>query len=225
MRRSRAASFAAGMAGLRAGGVSGGLLGSGGSGVFPGQGSGQWLATASSMGSSVGPQLESYGSVASSLASFTSGVAAAGAGGGGDGVGVASQSALQATGAGTAGSGRSSPTVLLTSPPARVPSWTAGGFGSPNLASAGGPGDAALFVGVAGPPDRSGSPSAGGPLGSPLRPGSRGNSFTTGSTTPRGGLRGTSSRLGLSVQIGRQTVMSPVTSSRVYLQMEHEYTV
>lgn len=216
VRRSRAASFAAGHT-ARGGG---GLLGSGGSGIVPGQGSGQWLATASSVGSSVGP-LESYRSVASSLASFTSAMPAAAAGGG-SGVGGASQSALQAAAA--AGSGRSSPTALLSSSLVRVPSWTAGGFGSPNLASAG-PGGDALFVGVGGP-DRSGSPSASGPpLGSPLRPGSRGNSFTAGSTTPRGGLRGTSSRLGLSVQIGGQQVMSPVASPRVYMQMEHEYTV
>lgn len=224
VRRSRVASFAAGHT-ARGGGI-GGLLGSGGSGIpglgGAGHGSGQWLATASSVGSTVGP-LESCNSVASSLASFTSAMAAAAAGGG-SGVGGASQSALQAAAAAaaTAGSGRSSPTALLSSSPARVPSWTAGGFGSPNPASEG-PGDA-LFVGGAGP-DRSGSPSAAGPLGSPLRPGSRGNSFTAGSTTPRGGLRGTSSRLGLSVQIGGQQVMSPVASPRVYLQMDHEYTV
>lgn len=173
VRRSRAASFA-----LAARGP-GGLVSAGsGAGLCGGLGSGQWsLAPASSAGSSA---LESYGSVASSLASFTS--------------------AGQATAAPPV-SGRSSPLPPMNlaalpegggggfSLPARVPSRTAGSLGAAV---------AAEFTAQSGPQ------AVGSMGGSPLRPGSRGNSFTAGSSTPRGqgGLRGGSSRLGLSVQLG-----------------------
>lgn len=195
VRRSRAASFAA--AGVRVGGGGGGLLLGGG-------GSEQWacpvgLVTASSAGSSA---LESYGSVASSLASFTSaGVAAASAGS----PSSSATALLQAQAAAAGYSSRSSslPTVSVCiqpngsfSLPFRVPSRTAGTLGG-FLGAEG----AGLGVTVVG----------GG--GSPLRPGSRGNSFTAGSTTPtKGGLRGTSSRLGLAVGIPQQfgAITSPL---------------
>jgi hypothetical protein len=77
VRRSRAASFAAATRGSIF------SMGNGIPGLSGAQGSGQWLVTASSAGSSA---LESYGSVASSLASFTSGTAAAAGGGVGGGV-------------------------------------------------------------------------------------------------------------------------------------------
>jgi len=182
VRRSRAASFAA----LNRGGLI--AMGSGIPALSGAAGSGNWLATASSAGSSA---LESYSSVASSLASFTSaGLAAAASG---------SPSANQAAAfAAAAAASRSSPlpAVLCASPqamgsftlPARTPSRTAGGI----TVAAGQEPAAGIGLGL----------TAGGSVGgSPLRPGSRGNSFTTGSTTPRqGGLRGTSSRLGLMVQ-------------------------
>jgi hypothetical protein len=76
--------------------------------------------------------------------------------------------------------------------PARSPSRTAGNMGA---AAAG---DAVLLASAGGFGGIVGIGSAG---GSPLRPGSRGNSFTAGSGTPRGRLWGTSSRLGLSVQV------------------------
>jgi hypothetical protein len=173
VRRSRAASFALA---TRGGLVS---MGSGVPGLSGAQGSGQWLGPASSIGSS----LESYGSVASSLANFTAAV-------------------TQATGQPV--SGRSSPLPAAVNPsssqhaaqpsiggfslPARVPSKTAGSLGAAV---------AAEFAASAGPVVGSGG-------GSPLRPGSRGTSFTAGSTTPRGqgGLRGTISRLGLAVPPG-----------------------
>lgn len=196
VRRSRAASFALA--------TRGGLV-SMGSGV-PGlsaagaQGSGQWLGPASSIGSG----LESYGSVASSLSSFTAAV-------------------NQATGQPV--SGRSSPLPAAVNPsssqhaaqpsiggfslPVRVPSKTAGSLSAAL---------AAEFAASAGPVVGSGG-------GSPLRPGSRGTSFTAGSTTPRGqgGLRGTISRLGLTVPPGGGQYMvqqgpgngSPLASPRM----------
>ena len=193
VRRSRAASFALA---TRGGLVS---MGSGVPGLSGAQGSGQWLGPASSIGSS----LESYGSVASSLASFTA-------------------AANQATGQQV--SGRSSPLPAAVNPsssqhaaqpsiggfslPVRVPSKTAGSLSAAL---------AAEFAASAGPVVGSGG-------GSPLRPGSRGTSFTAGSTTPRGqgGLRGTISRLGLTVPPGGGQYMvqgqgngSPLASPRV----------
>lgn len=209
VRRSRAASFAA----AARGGLVG--MGSGIPGLSGTQGSGQWLDTASSAGSSV---LESYGSVASSLASFTSsGAAAAG-----------SQFPIYA--AAPASVTRSSPLpniMVSTSPsgvfslPPRSPSRTAmQNMFTPNPGAGGLTADA-VSLGLAGGyaqsvVERGGSPvfgSTGSAGGSPLRPGSRGNSFTAGSSTPRGGLKGTSSRLGLSVQIGGQTVLGPGSGS------------
>jgi hypothetical protein len=182
VRRSHAASFA-----LANGGAGLMLMGSGipGFGNTPG-GSGQWLAPADSAGSSV---LESYGSIASSLASFTSATAG------------------QASAVAAATASRSSPlpAVLQRAPsgssfslPVRIPSRIAGSVG----AAAAAPDGAAGGVLGGSPVDAA----AGSML---LRPASRGNSFTAGpagSTTPRGqgGLRGTSSRLGLAVQPSQQ---------------------
>lgn len=200
VRRSRAASFAAA---TRAG-----MLAAAGSGVIPGGGSGQWggLATASSAGSSA---LESYGSLASchsSLASFTSGHAAAVASGGAASGSVAlpvanRSSPLPSIPVSTQNSG----SFIL---PPRIPSRTAGGFGATAAAVAAEMSALAAGGGV------------GSNGGSPLRPGSRGNSFTAGSTTPRGqqqGLRGTSSRLGLCLQTaqGGGAGCSPLPSPRV----------
>jgi hypothetical protein len=171
LRRSRTASFAA---------ATRGALVSAGSGIpalGSAHGSGQWLATASSGGSSM---LESYGSVASSLVSYVSAASLAPMAEGLPGAGVASA---------VAAAGRSNPL------PVALPlSQPGGSFTSP--------------VRVPSKPELTAGPGSAG--GSPLRPGSRGNSFTAGSAAARqqaatpSGLRGTSSRLGLRIQGGQQ---------------------